>query len=265
MSADLVSPLPPNAKAQNAIWLRISILLILVISAVLLIISFLNYSNYRKNYLEQNLARYLVLAKDLRQSVESGLNIGLSPAANTSLRPILKSLLQQQIGTRFIAVLDESGNILSEGALDTNTSFAWREKLQHHDEYWQASSAQTLELGMPIHNSFNLKVGAVVVGYDKLAIEYALADMQRKLIFDTLLVIALCALLTLVGVWWLTRPLERELKSISGVLNQIGEGEHAPQLPAKLDAGMQEDINLFAHMSHRVLRLLHNAGGKDKA
>lgn len=259
-----LSDIKPGQQRKKPVWLSISALLILVISSVLVIISFLNYSNYRKNFLELNLTRYLVVAKDLRQSIEAGLNIGLPPAANTRLRPAMEDLAKQQAGTQYIAIFDDQGAFILQGAVPDAVRLEWQNKLRVSENYWQTSRSDTLELGMPFHNNFNLKTGAVVIGYARQPIENAMADMRRRLLLDTLQTLLLAAACTMAGVYLLTRKMEQELSAVQDVVDKISTSEQAPQLAANtLDATVQQDLNMFAHLSHRALRNLDAAQQKE--
>jgi hypothetical protein len=240
---------------SSRMWIRISALLILVVSAVLIVISFLNYSNYRKTFLQLNLSRYLVVANDLRQTVEAGLNIGLEPDANARLLPAMQELTKQQAGTRFIAVLQSNGAVINEGAVAPDAVPDWQHRMHTADSYWQANRGDNVELGMIIRNNFNLKVGAVVIGYDRLAIEDAMAAMRRKLLVDTVQILAAASVLILLGVNLITRKLGGQLESISRVVDRVLTEPDPPLLPEDaLDQKLADDVNMFANLSHRALR-----------
>lgn len=240
---------------SNRMWFRISALLILVISAVLVIVSFLNYSNYRKNFLQLNLARYLVVANDLRQTVEAGLNIGLDPDANVRLLPAMQELTKQQRGTRFIAVLHTNGAVIKVGSVDAHAATDWQRRMPSADTYWQASRGDNAEIGMIFHNNFGLKAGAVVIGYDRLAIEDAMADMRRKLFLNTVQILTAAVVLILLGVHFLTRRFGKELDAISRVVDRVLTEPDPPLVPeGSLDQKLADDVNMFANLSHRALR-----------
>ncbi len=254
----------------RAVWLRTSLLLLLVIALVLTLISFLNYSNYRKNFYEQNSARYLVLAHDLRQSIEAGLNLGLAPSANTRLHAMMQEAMRQQEGARFIAVIDDSGALLAEGEVDKNALPQWRARLQQSDSHWQQAHPDYLELGMPFVNSFNLKSGAVLIACQRAPIEQAMADMRRRLLLDALQALALAAICTLAGVYWLMRPLQQQLQQLRGVIDGVLHAPEPPLVPAQLlDAQAEQDLQQFSNVAHRVLQQLpavpplpQDSGGK---
>ena len=61
-------------------------------------------------------------------------------------------------------------------------------------------------------------VGAVVLGYDKAAIDRATAAMGFALFVDWIRAVVLMTALTVLGIWWLTRGLESELTQAEGAL-----------------------------------------------
>jgi hypothetical protein len=71
-------------RRSAPLWLRLGLPISLIIALAIGFISFLNYYNYRKTYQQLNVARIMVVAHDLRQAIESGLNVGLAPRSNTS-------------------------------------------------------------------------------------------------------------------------------------------------------------------------------------
>lgn len=241
----------------NALWLRIGGLLVLVIAAVLVLISFLNYSNYRKTYIETNLTRYLVLAKDVRQGIVSGLNIGLHPSGDLYLLPALNEMARRHDGIRYIGVLDESGRPISQGNFPALPPLAWKGKIDatSADAYWQASDAETYQIGLPFMNNFNLKAGAVVIGYDRKGIDRAIDDMMRKLCIDAAKIMVLLTVLTLGGVYLLTRKFSAELAQVGVTLDSMFDSAEPPFVADHmLGEDVARNINEFTAMSHRVVR-----------
>ncbi|WP_338846542.1 hypothetical protein V8J88_22695 [Massilia sp. W12] len=203
------------------------------------------------------------MAKDLRQTIEAGLNIGLSASANTRLRSAMQEAMQQMNGIRFVAILDENTGLLYEGKIDPGLERSWRTHLQHNDNLWQQSHPEYLEMGMSFSNNFNLRIGAVMIGYERAPIEQAMAEMRRKLLLDTLQTLALAALLITVGVYLLTRKLQRDLHTVAGHLDAIVDSQQAPQLPPGVfEREAAEEIDQFANLSHRMLHNMRQAEEK---
>ena len=249
-------PAAPGARRQHSLWLRIGTLLILVIALVLLLISYLNYSNYRKAYLDLNLTRYMIVAKDVRQSVLGGLNVGLAPAENARLLPSIREQARRESGIHFIGVIDESGAVIGAGRISPAAAARWRASLAATapDAYWQTSDADTIEIGIPFMNNFNIKAGAVVIGYDKRAIESAASDMLGKLGLDLVLTLACVAALTLAGVHLVTRKFCRALASVAATIGSaLGQGTPLRAQGDFLGAGVADEINDFTALSHSLV------------
>jgi len=92
--------------------LRLGLPISLIIALAIGFISFLNYYNYRKTYQQLNVARIMVVARDLRQAIESGLNVGLAPRSNTQLAASLAVAKDHIEGVRFAVVIDETAKRL---------------------------------------------------------------------------------------------------------------------------------------------------------
>jgi hypothetical protein len=242
--------------SRDTLWLQIGGLLLFVIAAVLILISFLNYSNYRKTSLELNLTRYMVLAKDIRQGVVSDLNIGLHPSKDLYLIPTLTEMALRYDGIRYIGVVDESGIPIGQGAFPLLPPHRWKGRIAATaaDSYWQWSEADTFQIGLPFLNNFNVKAGAVVIGYDRVGIEHAIDDMLRKMYVDALEILSLLTVLALAAVYFLTRRLSVELAQVGTVLDTTLEAAEPPVIADHmLGADVARNINEFAAMSHRAL------------
>jgi hypothetical protein len=263
MKAFVTDGKPPihSSSGRHALWWRMALLLLLVTAFVLVLITFLNYANYRKTYLELNLTRYLVLGKDLRQTIETGLNNGLSPAENTRIRPAMSEAAEQQLGTRFIAIVDAAGAILSEGTVPADAAGEWQSRLSHTgaDTFWHAQQSDTYQIGLPFTNSFNIKTGAVVIAYDRAMIERATTRMLYQLCLDMLKTFAVFAVFTLAGVHALTRRLHRELAAAGDKIDRTLAAVHQPQAridSAVLGANITDQMNDFENLSRRVEQLI---------
>src|SRR3977135_3600764 len=121
-------------RRSAPLWLRLGLPISMIIALAIGFISFLNYYNYRKTYQQLNVARVMVVARDLRQAIESGLNVGLAPRSNTQLATSLTIAKDHTDGVRFAVVIDQAAKRLVEvGAADTNQD--WTHHLQARAEH----------------------------------------------------------------------------------------------------------------------------------
>src|SRR5262245_8820160 len=218
-------------RRSAPLWLRLGLPISLIIALAVGFISFLNYYNYRKTYEQLNVARIMVVARDLRQTIESGLNVGLAPRSNTQLAASLSIAKERTDGVRFVVVIDEAAKRLVEAG-EVPPNHDWLRQLQRvsEDLFRLGEDADTYQVGLPYRNSFGVIAGAVVLGYDKAAIDRATAAMGLTLLVDWIRAVALLTALTVLGIWWLTHGLESELTQAERALAHALSDEPAPDL-----------------------------------
>jgi hypothetical protein len=89
---------------------------------------------------------------------------------------------------------------------------------------WVGEGRDTYQVGLPFRNSFGVMVGAVILGYDKAAIDRANAAMRFTLFVDWLSAVGVLTILTMLGVRLVTRRLESELTQAEAVLDGAKSG-----------------------------------------
>jgi hypothetical protein len=226
----------PLLRALNIpLWVRLSVPFSLIITLAIGLISFLNYYNYEKTYRQLNVSRITVVARDLRQAIETGLNVGLSPRNNTQLDSALAIAREHTEGLRFAVVIDEKANRLVEVG-EAAPEQDWSKRLQDigSELSWVGESRGTYQVGLPFRNSFGVMVGAVILGYDKTAIDRATATMRLTLLADWLSAGVIVTILTLLSVRMVTRRLESELTQAEVALDQARHGAAISELRAPL-------------------------------
>lgn len=174
--------------------MRVGMLIMLVTAFTLVLVSFLNDSNYRKNYAELTRSRYLVLANNLKQTIEVSLNLGLRLG---QLEPVLDRL--DEIKSREPNVLlvqvftDQGQTVLSTDRtlIGKSVNPEWLLQLDRvkKDGNWQGASDTGYQVAIPIINNFNAKVGAVLIEYSKGQFDNHVYTMRQKIAADTLLVL----------------------------------------------------------------------------
>ena len=213
------------------LWVRLGIPISLIIALAIGLISFLNYYNYEKTYKQLNVSRITVVARDLRQGIETGLNVGLAPRNNTQLGKDLELARQHTEGLRFAVVIDENANRLVEVG-EPAAEQDWQRRLSSigSQASWLGEGTHTYQVGMPYRNSFGVIIGAVVLGYDKAAIDQATSAMRLALLADWATAVAVLSLAALLGVWWVTHRLEQELTEADAALGRTLADDAPPTL-----------------------------------
>jgi sensor histidine kinase regulating citrate/malate metabolism len=243
------------------LWVRLGVPIALIIALAIGLISFLNYYNYEKTYRQLNVSRITVVARDLRQAIEAGLNVGISPRNNTQLDGALAIAKDNTAGLRFAVVIDDKANRtveIGEAAREQD----WLKRLQGigNELSWIGESRDTYQVGLPFRNSFGMMVGAVILGYDKAAVDRANAAMRFTLLFDWLTAVAVLIILALLGVRMVTRRLESELTQAEAALDRAQPGAAVPELRLPLLGDeIERGIPAFIRQTQAARALLTGA------
>ncbi len=217
------------------LWVRLGVPISLIIALAIGLITFLNYYTYEKTYRQLNVSRITVVARDLRQAIETGLNVGLEPRSNTQLEKALANARDHTEGLRFAVVVDEKANRMVEvGTAAPRQDWLKRIQSVGQESSWIGEGPDTYQVGLPFQNSFGVTGGAVILGYDKAAIDRATAAMWFRLLADWLLAVFVLTIVTLLGVRMVTRRLESELTQAEAALDPAQPGTAVPQLSLPL-------------------------------
>ena len=158
-------------------------LIMLVIVFTLVLVSFLNDSNYRKNYAELTRSRYLVLANNLKQTIEDSLNLGLRLGQLEPVLDRLDEIKDREPNVLLVQVFTDQGQtVLSTGRtlIGKSVNPAWLLQLDRvkKDGNWQDASDTGYQVAIPIINNFNAKIVFNVVA-DPIGAKIA-ADMKSS-------------------------------------------------------------------------------------
>lgn len=241
--------------------MRLGMPIALIIALTIALISFLNYYNFEKTYRDLNVSRIKVIARDLRQAIETGLNVGLAPRNNTQLEKALAVAKDHTEGLSFATVINESGERLVEAG-ESGAMQDWKNRLTSN--VWLGEDVDTYQVGLPYRNNFGVIVGAVILGYDKAVIDRATSAMRINLFADWLMAVVLLSLLTLFGVWWITRRLEAELSEVEIALGRSQSEVNIPDLRLPvLGDDIERGISAFIRQSRAMAKSLASAAMKQ--
>lgn len=207
---------------RSPIWFRIGGSLALVIAFVIALLSFLNYANFRKTVQGLHEQRYVVLGKDVRQSVDAVLSLGLSPQQNARLPVYFGELRRAWPAIRFAGLIDNNAKpLIGAGTLASTGLSTWRDLIaaKQTDGIWHWRADHESAIGLTVLNNFGQKMGAVVIRYDDREAVAASNAIVGELVWRALLVILGSTVIALVGTWWLTRDLADELRTADAVLH----------------------------------------------
>ena len=241
-----------------ALWVSIGIPLSLIVALALGLISLLNFFVYQKTYKDLNIARLGVVARDLYESIEDSLSLGLAPQINTELASTVNALQETTEGLRFVVIVDEKGQRIAEaGAAAAEQD--WHKHIQFGA--WNGEDRMSYQLGLPFRNSFGIVTGAVIVGYDKAALKAAMTDMLRTLIISWARAAGVIAVTLMFGIWLLTRRLRADLANAESALNSTFDAPPTrvslPSLGPEFEQSLLEFMQKMRTLADELSRSLN--------
>ncbi|HEY4083696.1 MAG TPA: hypothetical protein VGM81_23660 [Burkholderiaceae bacterium] len=151
--------------------------------------AFLNYFKFRSALETAAASSMAVPASSVREGLEASLALGL-PLNGANEAPAL--LAREKLADPAIAeisVFDEQGRILfstEAGRVGAQLESNWLQRAQSSSGRWQLGLEDQAVLGLPLHNSFDLRLGEVAVRYSLASSERALGDMREQLLLVSL-------------------------------------------------------------------------------
>jgi hypothetical protein len=186
-----------------ALWFRVTLAIWLVLIAALSLSLFLNLAKFDTTYSELARSRFQVLAQDLRNSVESGLELGLGLGELRTTQEIVMRAKSGAPEIRWVVVADIRGAVLfdSEGNREerslTPVEVAAITAVGGGDRVWSAQRGDDIVIGLPILNPFQVPVGVIELRYDA----GGMAAIREKALRDMLgAMVAIVAVLTVVTI-----------------------------------------------------------------
>ena len=239
-----------------ALWISLGTPLSLIVALAIGLISLLNFYVYQKTYKDINLARLSIVARDLRGMIELGLSLGLAPQANTELGGIVSNVKEKTEGIRFVVIIDEKGRRLNEVG-DASSEQDWVKRLGGNS--WLGEDSQSHQVGLPFRNSFGVVMGAVVIGYDKAALNEAVSAMRNLLVKDWFYAVTAVISSMLLGIWWLTRRLHLDLDHMEQMLgSSFVEAPSEVSLPS-LGPDIERSLLAFIKKVHTTSEALSHS------
>lgn len=226
-----------------------TILAILVLAGALQTV--LTISKFDAAFVNLLQSRLSVAVLDIRDTVETSLNLGLPLNALVNTQDVLDKERAQDGYILSILVNDRAGQRL----FDTDRAMigepipsAWSQRSATAAERgWVLRDAEGFVVGAPLINSLGERVGGIVMRYDHTAYDAAFNAVLKRLAITATAIIMGGALLLSIAVIWLFRPLRHRLEELDAALRDEQGG-------AKTVSG-HSDALLSGHLAplHRTL------------
>ncbi len=210
---------------------KITITIILLISFLLSLNTFLNFFNFQTTYSELVRSRFEVIAKDLKNTIEYNINLGLSLSEAKNLQDVINDILKLDKDIAFIKIFNARGGILFDTdstGINTQVSEDWVAALHaagQNELSFSDPSGKNIVIGIPIQDNFNTMAGAFALGYAASVQNNAISDMFGYLLKFLVTVLVCFSMLTFFFVHILSRGFTRHLDDITGFLDTLCRDE----------------------------------------
>jgi sensor histidine kinase regulating citrate/malate metabolism len=260
-----------GTKVRSGLSLRvkISIMIILILAFALLLNVFLNFFNFEKNYSNMIYSRFFVIAKDLQNTAEYGLDLGLSLPELKNLQEVISGVVTEHKDIISIIIFNAEGQAIfhtDPEEVDKGVPAKWVEKLKEMDR--EATSEltynDTFVIALPLLNTFNIKVGTLALSFSKSHIEIPVRQMFLYLFRWSFVFLIAFAAITFVGVSLFSRDIVGIFGRMRSSLEDFLQGRPHDFERSESIADLQEELIAFQEKSTEVLQKIHNVSKELK-
>jgi hypothetical protein len=226
-----------------------TILAILILAGLLQTV--LTVSKFDGAFVNLLQSRLSVAVLDIRDTVETSLNLGLPLNALVNTQEVLEKERAQDGYILSILVHDRAGQRLfdtDKARIGEAIPAAWGQRAGGASERgWVLRDADGFVVGAPLISSLGERVGGIVLRYDHTAYDTAFDAVLKRLTMAAGVIIVAGAVLVSVIVFWLFRPLRHRLEELDAALRDEQGGANS--------AGSHDDALLAGHLAplHRAL------------
>jgi len=241
---------------------KISVMVILLLTFALLLNVFLNYFNFEKNYTSMVHSRFFVIARDLQNTAEYGLSLGLSLPELKNLQKVINGILDEQKDIASIAIFDDHGQIIfhtDPGEKGKAVHSKWMESpgKENISEFNDKSV-----ILLPLTNSFNIGMGTLALSFPKSHTEVPVWNMFLYLLRYFVISLSIFAFITFAAVSLFSRNIVKSFNEMRTFLEDSLGGKPVDLAEQGNAADLQTEIITFRDRSIEVLKKIEDASGE---
>ncbi len=260
---------------------KISIILIIVLVFSLILNLLLNFFNFEKTYGDLVSSRFYVAGKDIKNTIEYQLNLGLALPEMKNIQVFAEEQKKKDAAIAEVEVCDEKGRILfgtDSGRLGKTESPSLIAAMRKHDHVSKSKKTEertsTVVLGdrayiiLPIVNSFGLRVGSVALAYPRTIISRPMQGILIYLLVLFIVTLLLFSAITFAAVHLISRSLNHKIVGMNESLKGLLARRESAALPGP-HYGMELDFAEFSGTVSRAMDEISDIGeridstGKD--
>ena len=205
---------------------RVATLLAIILTVGLGITGVLSVQTFSRTLAEFLSTRFEFVVTDLRQRIETQMDLGLALSSIENIPEIMESYLEDDPQIFTIEVFDPTGTVL----YSTDTSFegdlvveGWLQAWRDADSggIWSRFERDAGVVGAVLRDNFDQEVGSIALRYSREFLDSTVSAHSSKLfVFGTVNIVAITFLALLGALLILKRPL-RDLTGLSGAVRQV--------------------------------------------
>ena len=170
-------------------------------------------------------SRLIVVGLDIKHSTEGSVNLGIPLSQTENTQEILnrvKAADEQILSVEVFAVSGADGNRLfgtdAEG-IGKKVPESWVNGAESKDSNtWQFDEPEAFGVGIALINSFNKRIGGIVVRYSRAYQQTKIEAMFQSLARTVLIVFGIACVLAFIGVYVFFRPISTTFSRMTASL-----------------------------------------------
>jgi MFS family permease/HAMP domain-containing protein len=224
-----------QVKYHGRLINKLGLTLTLVLLFSVLLSSFLNFTNFQKNYRQLLQDRLQIVLDDTKFAVEYGLGLGLRLDEQTQVDTLLVQALASDSLINSLLVVNNQNDILfSQG--DTSSTTIGLDFWQKNSEKPTITSVnefeQQLMFSIGLTNAFNENEGYLLLFYNRDELNGVYRDVIEESARYALIVICAAIIFGILVIFLILRPTLNSLQRMLNSLMQLQEGD-VPDLTEK--------------------------------
>lgn len=204
---------------------RIAASLIVILIFAIGLTAVLNYYKVAESFSELARSRYSFLVLDMRDTLETAMNLGLPIRDLDNVPDLLAQQATLNSDILSIEIFDPDGTVM----FGTDSSFIgdlvadeWLAAWQRSDDpVWTAPDDLGDTVGIPLHNSLGQVEGILALRYSRAPERAALAGLSVELAGWGLVIVVVSAFLAIVGVTLVLRPTRARLIDMNEAMKRM--------------------------------------------
>jgi len=259
-------------KISEHFSFKISIILIIILFFSLLLNTFLNFFNFEKTYKDLVCSRFFVAGRDLKNSIEYQLNLGLYLKELKNIQQMIDEIKSKDESITAVEVFNENGNIL----FDTDTKKIGtmvnkdilsaakkyvkpKGKNQGDDKPVTVMNSGNGVIILPVTNNFDMRVGSIALAYPEHIVTKPVGRIFVYLVIVFIASFFIFSLITFAAVSIISKNLSSGFITMKESLEEIIRGEKSTYTAPGNNERMEEVFIEFQDSARNALNDINSA------